>query len=253
MEPQRYTPEERHLFEQEVEQILRTELPGVREEEVRTAARRAAARELEQQRDVLRDQLDDQVVAITEEPADLRAAANRQAPSKVLLGAVLLLLLLFTLAVLGRLPNALAAFGSGSSARSAQASNTNTTSFTSALGAGAASGAPIANATPTPSATRSASGQANASAVPSTAAPSASLRPRMAMLPQTGVDTTDLFVDPLFGQVYWQQGGPQRFGRATSALITVNGQQTQTFEHARFVYRPEHAGTPDAVVIEFIK
>ena len=104
MEPQRYTPDEQALFERELEQNLRAELPNMREEEIKAAARRAAAREVEQQREVLREDLGDQVTAITEEPADLRRVANREAPSKLLLGLVLLLLLLFTLAVLDRFP-----------------------------------------------------------------------------------------------------------------------------------------------------
>ncbi len=261
MQPQRYTPEERHLFEQEVEQILRTELPTVREEEVRAAARRAAARELEQQRELLRDELEDEVVAITEEPADLRAAANRQAPSKVLLGAVLLLLLLFTLAVFGRLPSALAAFGDSATPSAPAANTIGNDPFDAILGAGG-SPVPAITTVPTttanaPSATGNTPGAARTN--PSTAAqssvpvPNASSRVQVAMLPHTGMESTDLFVDPLFGHAYWRHGGAQRFGRATSSLVTVNGRQTQTFEHARFEYRPEHAGTPAAIHIELIK
>jgi len=266
MEPQGYTPEERTLFEQEVEQILRNELPTVREEEVRAAARRAAARELEQQREVLRDELDDEVVAITEEPADLRAVANRQAPSKVLLGAVLLLLLLFTLAVFGRLPSALAAFGTDTT-QSAPATNTiGNAPFDTILGAG---GSPVPAITVTPSTTANNSTLwlpgssmhssfvpgSSASASPAAASPSpaTSSRIQVAMLPHTGIDSTDLFVDPLFGHAYWRHGGVQRFGRATSTTSVVNGRQTQTFQHARFEYRPEHAGTPDAIFFELIK
>jgi hypothetical protein len=262
MEPQGYTPNERNLFEQEVEQILRTELPTVREEEVRAAARRAAARELEQQREVLRDELDDEVVAITEEPADLRAAANRQAPSKVLLGVVLLLLLLFTLAVLGRLPRALAAFGNGATPSAPAANTTGNAPFDAILGAGGASAVPAITASPSTTANASAimastpaTAQTSASTPPRSSAPvpNASSRVRVAMLPHTGISSTDLFVDPLFGHAYWQHGGVQRFGHPTSSLITMNEQQTQTFEHARFEYRPEHAGTPDAIHIQLTK
>ncbi len=150
MQPQRYTPEERDLFEQEVAQALRAEVPTMREEEIRTAARRAASRELEQQREVLREDLDDQVVAITEEPADLRAIANREAPSKVLLGVVLLLLLLFTLAVFNRLPWLTSASASGNQ----RAVATDNDSFNAILGAPAAPASqpsPLASPLPSPS------------------------------------------------------------------------------------------------------
>ena len=137
MEPQGYSSQERTLFEQEVEQILRTELPTVREEEVRAAARRAAARELEQQRDLLRGELNDEVVAITDEPADQRAVAAREAPSKLLLGGVLLLLLLFALAVWGRLPWSASALGAPGTGR---ASMGGTNDYEAILGAPGALG-----------------------------------------------------------------------------------------------------------------
>lgn len=235
MQPQRYTAEERELFEQEVAQALRAEVSSMREEEIKTAARRAAMRELEQQREVLREDLDDQVVAITEEPDDLRAIANREAPSKVLLGIVLLLLLLFTLAVFNRLPWLTRASASGDQG----AVPADNESFNSILGAPAA---PPSQPSPLVS-------------VPPSPSPLVSPSPspvQVAILPHTGVDDSavnEYFIHPLFGRFYWDHGGSQRFGRPTSPLLVIDGRQLQMFEHAQFEYRPEYAGTPEEVQV----
>jgi hypothetical protein len=251
MEPQSYSPQERTLFEQEVEQILRTELPTVRDEEVRAAARRAAARELEQQRDVLRGELNDEVVAITDEPADQRAVAAREAPSKLLLGGVLLLLLLFALAVWGRLPWSPSALGAPSTGRASSVGSTDYEAILGAPGASFPAAATGAFAVP-PSRVLGASGSSGSSGASPTPAASAS-PPQAALLPQTGITSGELFVDPLFGHAYWRQGGVKRFGRPTGGLIHTDGRYTQTFERARFEYRPEHAGTPDAIHVELMK
>lgn len=238
MDSQRYTPEEQKLFEQEVEQNLRRDVPSMREEEIRAAAQRASARELEQQRDALRGQLDDQVVAITEEPADLRAAANREAPSKLLLGIMLLLLLLFTLAVFDRLPWLANARASGD----VRPVGSNDDAINAILGAGTAAGPPLAS--PTPIASPDLVAQA-----PPVPAPSP---PAAATLPQTGIDgaaSNDYPVDPLFGRFYWDHGGIERFGHATGPLMTANGRQVQTFQYAQLEYRPEYAGTSQAMRI----
>ncbi len=238
MDSQRYTPEEQALFEQEVEQNLRRDVPSMREEEIKAAAQRASSRELEQQRDALRGQLDDQVVAITEEPDDLRAAANREAPSKLLLGVMLLLLLLFTLAVFDRLPWLASARASGD----VRAVASNDDAINAILGAGAAASPPLA--TPLPTASPAPVAQAAPSPSPSPVV--------VATLPQTGIDdqaSNDFVVDPLFGRFYWDHGGIERFGRATGPLMMVDGRQAQTFEHARFEYWPEYANTPRAVQI----
>jgi hypothetical protein len=256
MDPQGYSFQERSLFEQEVEQILRTELPTVREEEVRAAARRAAARELEQQRDLLRGELNDEVVAITDEPADQRGVAAREAPSKLLLGSVLLLLLLFTLAVWGRLPWSASALGAPGTGRASSASAND---YEAILGAPGAAGndasigafAVSPSGTPAGSTVSGAFAATGSSASPTIAASASP--PQAALLPQTGVATGELFVDALFGRVYWRQGGAQRFGRPTSALVRTDGGYAQTFEHARFEYRAEHAGTQNAIHIEIIE
>lgn len=240
MDSQRYTPEEQELFEQEVEQNLRKDVPSMREEEIKAAAQRASARELEQQRDALRGQLDDQVVAITEEPADLRAAANREAPSKLLLGIMLLLLLLFTLAVFDRLPWLANARASGD----VRPVGSNDDAINAILGAGAAAGPPLAS----PASIASPDLVAQAPPVP---APSPS-PPAVATLPQTGIDdaaSNHYPVDPLFGRFYWDHGGIKRFGRATGPLMTVNGRQVQTFQYAQLEYKPEYAGTSQAMQI----
>ncbi len=256
MEPHGYSSQERTLFEQEVEQILRTELPTVREEEVRAAARRAAARELEQQRDLLRGELNDEVVAITDEPADQRAVAAREAPSKLLLGGVLLLLLLFALAVWGRLPWSASALGAPGTGRASSAGASDYEAILGAPGASfpaAATGAFAVSPSGTP-ATSTISGATASTGAPASLTPAASASPpQAALLPQTGVATGELFVDPLFGRAYWRQGGVKRFGRPTGALIHADGGYTQTFERARFHYRPEYAGTPDAIHIELEK
>lgn len=250
MEPQGYSSQDRSLFEQEVEQILRTELPMVREEEVRAAARRAAARELEQQRDVLRGELNDEVVAITDEPADQRAVAAREAPSKLLLGGVLLLLLLFALAVWGRLPWSARALEASGTER---ASVGGTNDYEAILGApdAANNDAAIGAFAVPPGGTPAAPAVGGAAASPTTVVSASP--PQAALLPQTGVATGELFVDPLFGHAYWRQGGVKRFGRPTGAVVRADGGYAQTFEHARFEYRPEHAGTPDAIHIELVE
>ena len=256
MEPQGYSSQERTLFEQEVEQILRNELPTIREEEVRAAARRAAARELEQQRDVLRGELNDEVVAITDEPADQRAVAAREAPSKLLLGGVMLLLLLFALAVWGRLPWSTSALGAPGTGRASVGGANDYEAILGVPGASFPAAATGAFAL-SPSGTPAASPVSGAFAAPGASTsptPAASASPpQAALLPQTGVATGDLFADPLFGHAYWRQGGVKRFGRPTSALIHTDGGYAQTFEHARFEYRPEHVGTPDAIHIELVK
>jgi hypothetical protein len=234
MEPQRYTSDEQALFEQELEQNLRTEVPTMREEEIKAAARRASARELEQQREALRGELDDEVVAVTEEPSDLRAEANREAPSKVLLGIMLLLLLLFTLAVFDRLP-----WASARASDRQQAVPPNNGTLTTILGDAAASPAlqpstPPSSASPVPS----------FSPVPPFSPPAV----QAAMLPQTGGNelllTDQHLVDPLFGHFYWDHGGVRVFGRPTSPLLSNDGRQVQMFEHARFEYWPNDVDVP---------
>jgi hypothetical protein len=157
--------------------------------------------------------------------------------AKFLLGAVLLLLLLFTLAVFSQFPwspNARAL-------ESAPTAPTTNAAFTPILGAAARSPTPqFAASVAPPTAVSSPSG----TPIPSPSAIQA------AMLPQTGADdprsTDEYFVDPLFGRFYWEHGGTKRFGRPTGALMLVDGRQVQMFEHARLEYWPQQAGTPTA-------
>ena len=59
------TPEDRALFEAEVERLRQQELARVREEEIRAAAQRAAERDAEDERVVYRAELDDEVANAT--------------------------------------------------------------------------------------------------------------------------------------------------------------------------------------------
>jgi hypothetical protein len=185
-----------------------------------------------------------------EDPADQRAVATSEAPSKLLLGGVLLLLLLFALAVWGRLPWSPSALGAPGTGRASSAGASDYEAILGAPGTSfppAATGAFAVSSSGTPGA--SAADAASASSPPAASASP----PQAALLPQTGVATGDLFVDPLFGQAYWRQGGMKRFGRPTSALIHTDDGYMQTFEYARFAYRPEHAGTLDAIQVELVK
>jgi|GEM_PF-569854 len=226
MSEERYTAEEQALFDRELERTLRAELPNVREEEIKAAAQRAAALEVEQHREALRDQLDSEVSTTTAESAvDLREEANREVPSKLLIGLIGLVLLLFFLAVSGRLP------GFGRARDGAAADRLPTVSdgtLSPVLGGEGPLATPIAGGSNGPLAD-SQTGRANPDAG-SITAPNA-------------LQAADPNINPLFVSYYLQHDGLRIFGRPLSPLLNVNGRQLQWFERTRLEYWPEYAGT----------
>lgn len=220
-----YTPEEQELFEREVERTLRTELPSVREEEIRAAAQRAAQREMDLRRDELRDQLDDQVEdSGVESRSELRQEANRETPSKLLIGLVLLLLLLFILAATGQL-----SFGANSGSTSAEAAANN-------VGGAVAPLQPVF------------SEQANLAAQAASAAPNAQIGRGPDVSGEQALNDIDRFdppIDPLFREFYLQHDGLRLFGRPLARRETnSDGRIIQWFERTRLEYWPELENTP---------
>lgn len=224
MAEERYTAEEQALFDREFRKKLASELPNVREEEIKAAAQRAAELELEQQRDAISEQLNSEVASATVESArDSRADANRDAPSKLVVGLVLLLLLLFLWAVMGGLPG----FGLGN-ANSSSTTNSAAQSLTPVLdgpratpvGAAGQSGITVAG-------DQTGRGLPNVGAeVVPTVAP--------------GIDPN---ISQLFVPFYLQHDGLRVFGKSISPLLEVNGRQVQWFERTRLEHWPEYAGT----------
>ncbi len=101
---QQFTPEDRALFEAEVNRLRQQELPRARDEEIKAAAQRAVERDLEQEREAYREELDTAVAQTTSETLEEeRAEARREGPSKLLLGILLLIVLLIVLAATGNL------------------------------------------------------------------------------------------------------------------------------------------------------
>ncbi len=211
----RYTEQEQDLFERELERRLREELPNVREEEIKAAARRAAERELEFRRESLREQLESEVVeTTTESPVAMREEANREAPSKVLIGIILLILLLFLLAALGRLP------GMGSNATRPAAANASGP-LTPQLGGAGTITTPGGDAV-----TGSQIGQGNPDAG--------------AILPPGAVDPARPPIGEMFLPFYEANGGLRIFGYPLSPVMEINGRLVQWFERSRLEYWPEH-------------
>lgn len=230
MDDARYTAEEQALFDRELEKQLRAELPSLREEEIKAAAQRAAALELEQRRGALRQQLDSEVeVTAAESSTELRQEANREAPSKLLVGLILLLLLLFILAISGRLP-----FGSAgalSASGAAGASGSNSDPLTSQLLGGGPTATPVgmsAAGDGTLVDSQTGRGPVNAGDVD----------------PLGSIPGIDANVSQLFRPYYIERGGLRVFGYPISQLLTVNGRQVQWFERARLEYWPEYQNTP---------
>lgn len=222
MAEERYTAEEQALFDLEYRKKLASELPNVREEEIKAAAQRAAELELEQQRDAISEQLDSEVASATiDSYRDSRAEANREAPSKLVVGLVLLLLLLFLWAVTGgRLPG----LGTGSNSTGNNAAQGLTPQLdgprATPVGGTDANGITVAE-------DQTGRGLPNAGAevVPTVA---------------TGIDPN---VSQLFAPYYLQHDGLRLFGRSISPLTEVNGRQVQWFERTRLEHWPEYAGT----------
>lgn len=213
MAEQPYNPDEQALFEREFEQRLREELPHLREEEIRAAAQRAAARELELRRELLREQLESEVEeTAAEDPETMREEANREAPSKLLIGIILLILLLFLLAALGRLPT----FGSGEAMP-------------------ALAGSPLQPQFASPEATLTARDRLSEDAPIGRANPDAGTNvafgEERAASPPIGA---------MFQPFYDYNGALRIFGYPLSPVIEVRGRQVQWFERARMEYWPEN-------------
>jgi hypothetical protein len=216
MAQDRYTDREQDLFERELERHLRQELPNVREEEIKAAARRAAERELESRRESLRDQLDTEIVEVTaDSPTAMREEANREAPSKLLIGIILLILLLFLLAVMGRLP------GMGSAPARTAAANAGGP-LTPQLGQDGPVATPVAGAI-----VGSQIGQGNPDAG--------------TILPPGAIDPSRPPIGDMFRGFYESNGGVRIFGYPMSPVLEVNGRLVQWFERARLEYWPENA------------
>ncbi len=229
MAQDRYTAAEQALFERELENKLRAELPSVREEEIKAAAQRAAERELEQRRVMLRDELDSEVAETTaESPTVLRDEANREAPSKLVVGLILLILLLFLLVVYnrGRVPGL-----GGASDRSRTAA--------AAEGPGGAL-APILSgplATPGALTAQGANGAVNSQI--GTGLPNAG-----GVDARNGIPSIDPNINPIFVPFYYEHDGLRVFGRPIGPLQVVNGRQVQWFERTRLEHWPEYVGSP---------
>lgn len=220
-----FSPEDRALFEAEVERLRQQELPRAREEEIKAAAQRAVQRDLEQERETFRDELDQEVVQVTAETAaEERAEARREAPSKVLLLIILLLLLIFVLAATGRLRTLFGGADGGADARLAPK--------------GALSGALLG---PTTTPIGGANGQAGLGGP---------LFAGQGNPDAGGVDPPGAVVpfvegvDPFFWPYYAEHDGLRVFGLPISQVVVVNGRRVQWFERARLEYWPEYAGTP---------
>ncbi len=217
-----FSPEDRALFDAEVERLRRQELPRAREEEIKAAAQRAVQRDLEEDRANYRDGLDAEVARTTAETAaEERAEARRETPSKVLMLAILLILLIFVLAATGQLRTL---FGSGDRADGRLAAKG---LLTGALGG------------PTTTPVGGAGSQAVGPLFSGRGNPAAG-----------GVDAPGSIVplvagvDPFFWPYYSQHDGMRVFGLPISKVVDVNGRRVQWFERARLEYWPEHAGTP---------
>ncbi|HEY0734940.1 MAG TPA: hypothetical protein VGD69_08540 [Herpetosiphonaceae bacterium] len=225
MPEERYTAEEQALFDLEFQKKLASELPNVREEEIKAAAQRAAELELEQQREAISEQLDSEVASATIESArDARAEANREAPSKLVVGLVLLLLLLFLWAVMrGGLPG----LGLGNPGANST-TNSAAQSLTPVLDGPRATpiGGDVNSINTAGDQTGRGLPNAGAEVVPTVA---------------SGIDPN---VSQVFAPFYLQHDGLRLFGRSISPLLEVNGRQVQWFERTRLEHWPEYAGTP---------
>ena len=96
------SPEDRALFEAEVARLRQEELPRARTEEIKAAAQRAVERDIEAERANYRDELD-QEADHASSFSGLQDEARREAPSKLLILAITLILLFFILAATGGL------------------------------------------------------------------------------------------------------------------------------------------------------
>ncbi|MDP9313112.1 MAG: hypothetical protein M3R24_19890 [Chloroflexota bacterium] len=228
MPEQSYTAAEQALFERELESRLRAELLNVREEEIKAAAERAAQRELEQRRMMLREELDSEVADTTvESPTELRDEANREAPSKLVVGLIMLILLLFLLVVYNR--GQVPGFGSASNATGTTAAGNSASGALEPILSGplATPGALAAQGTNGAVNSQIGSGLPNAGGVDA----------------RNSIPSIDPNINPLFVPFYYAHDGLRVFGRPLGPIQTVNGRQVQWFERTRLEQWPEYAGT----------
>ena len=216
-ESSQFSPEDRALFDAEVRRLREQELLRAREEEIKAAAQRAVERDVAAEREMYREDLDDEVarVAIPSAAAE-RSEARREAPSKVLTLLILLILLFFILAATGGLRSLFAGSARGEQPRLAPK--------------GALAGV-LAGPTTTPVGAHIARD------------------PAAGGVDAPGSVTSSIVegVDPLFAIYYAEHDGLQLFGLPLSRLMEVNGRQVQWFERARLEHWPEYAGTPYAI------
>ncbi len=226
-----YTPEELAEFDKEVARLRSEELPRVREEEMKAAAQRAVERDVEAQRDVYRDELDDEVeLASVELPAEERRAANRNVPEYImLLLVVLLVLALIASAVTGK---GIGSFFNFSTSRSAAPAATVAPLQPLLGGASNAASGAIGNPGGIAVGGRPASGDPNAGGVDGI---------------NSIVGPGNVTVDPQFWPFYSSHGGLPIFGLPLDVARTVNSRKVQWFERARLEYWPEHIGTENEV------
>jgi hypothetical protein len=202
-----FTPEDRALFDAEVERLRRQELPRAHDEEIKAAAQRAIDRDLEQERQAVREELDTAVAeATTETVAEERAEARREVPSKLLLGLILLIILLLVLAVSGNLRIPFV-----SSAQN-EDELTPRGNLDSVLG---------------PTATPIGGAGLSATNAGSVAAPGS-------------IIATPAGVDPFFQDYYQRNDGLRVFGLPIGPLQIVNNRRVQMFERARLEEWPEN-------------
>lgn len=212
-----FTPEDRALFDAEVERLRRQELPRARDEEIKAAAQRAIDRDLEQERQAVREELDTAVEETTVGTvAEERAEARREVPSKLLLGLILLIFLLLVLAATGNLRIPFANSASGEDGLTPR-SNLNSTFGPTATPIGGA-GLGATNA-----------GDAGLSATNAggVAAPGS-------------IIVAPAGVDPFFQDYYVRNDGLRTFGLPIGPLQIVNNRRIQMFERARLEEWPEN-------------
>lgn len=220
-----FHPEDRALFEAEVERLRRQELPRAREEEIKAAAQRAVERDLEVERANYREELEQEVARTTAETAaEERAEARRETPSKLLMLVLLLLLFLLFLAATGRLRTLFSgSAGNGDGRLSARGAFTGALAgpTTTPIGAAGLQGGPL-----------------NPVFIGRGDPGAGGVDPPGAVVPQVAG------VDPFFWPYYAQRDGLRVFGLPISPVVDVNGRRVQWFERARLEYWPELAGTP---------
>ncbi len=234
-----YTADERARFEEEVARLRHDELPRVREEEIRAAAQRTVAREVEIERDVYRDELDSEVErTAVETPQEDRIEALRTVPNQLLIGLLLLLILALIISVTR--PGGLGSFfHRGGTTSTSQTTGTKKT-LAPILGSnGSTAGNSVTGAGSQNSGTaqsqtgRGLAGDAEAGGVD-------------AINSVRGLGGAT--VDPLFWPNFSSKGGVPICGLPLAPAQTTRGGRTiQWFERCRLEAWPEYANTENQV------